>query len=282
VTGRGARADAASSTLVESVLSMMRYPVKSARPEVLDAAVVAADGLPGDRGWACIDGTDGTVGSAKHPGRWGRLLEVGAVLGADGTSVTVTVDGRGPFPAGTPEADRALSELLGRAVRLSPEVPPGARLHRLLPDVDGMVPSWMAGAPGSETVTELAGGRFADFGALHLVTTGALAALSARVGTPVPAARFRPNLVLDAPADPEPGTELRAGGAVLRVLFPTPRCVVPSLAQEGYPADRAVLATLARHYRRDLAGLGRGACFGVYAEVLSPGPVAVGDPVRPM
>ncbi|GAB7051721.1 hypothetical protein [Catenuloplanes indicus] len=39
-------------------------------------------------------------------------------------------------------------------------------------------------------------------------------------------------------------------------------------AQPGHDADRALLATLARHYRRDLPGLGRGACFGSYAEVL--------------
>jgi uncharacterized protein len=275
--GSAGTADAASSSVVESLVRMLRYPVKSARPEVLRTAVAGADGLPGDREWACLDGVDGTVGSAKHPGRWGALLEVGAACDGDGVTVTV---GGSAYRAGTPEADSALGARLGRAVRLSREVPAGARLHRLLPDVDGMVPTWMDGAPGSETVTPIASGRFADFGAVHLVTTGALAALSARVGAAVPAIRFRPNLVLDAPADPEPGTELRIGGALLRVQFPTPRCVVPGLAQESHPADRAVLSALARHYRRDLPGLGRGACFGVYAEILEPGPLTVGDPVH--
>lgn len=260
---------------METVVSVLRYPVKSARPETLHESVAGTNGLPGDREWACVEVADGTVGSAKHPRRWGALLDVGTALTPDG--LVVTVRGR-DYPADA--ADAALSALIGRPVRLTREVPAGARLHRLLPDVDGMVPSWMAGAPGDETVTEIAGGRFADFGALHLVTTGALRALADRRGAPVPAARFRPNLVLDAPADPEPGTELRIGGARLRVQFPAPRCVVPGLAQEGHDADRALLSTLARHYRRNVPGLGVGVCFGTYAEVLDPGPITVGDRIH--
>jgi hypothetical protein len=72
----------------------------------------------------------------------------------------------------------------------------------------GLVPEWMTGAtPGAELVTEISGarpdGRFVDYGAVHMLTTGALAGLARRLGrSAVDAARFRPNLVLDAARDP--------------------------------------------------------------------------------
>jgi uncharacterized protein YcbX len=267
---------------MDSVMSILRYPVKSARGERLSEVEVTADGLAGDREWACLDVADGTVGSLKHPRRWGRLLDVGAT--ATGPAVTVHVNEQA-LPAGSPQADAALTAHLGRDVRLSRTVPDGARLHRELPDLAGMVPDWMASAaPGSELVTDIAGarpgGRFVDFGAVHLVSTGALAGLAGRLGrAEVPATRFRPNLVIDAPADPDPGTELRVGDAVLRVLFPTPRCVVPGLDKPEAPTDRALLAELAGNYRINLPGFGRAACFGSYAEVLQPGRIQVGQTV---
>ena len=72
-------------------------------------------------------------------------------------------------------------------MRLSRELPPDARLHRTLPDEVGMVPEWMSGTePGQETITTIAGtervGRFVDFGAVHIVTTGALDLLGQRIG----------------------------------------------------------------------------------------------------
>ncbi|AGL17795.1 MOSC domain-containing protein [Actinoplanes sp. N902-109] len=168
----------------------------------------------------------------------------------------------------------------------------------------------MAGVgAGNETAAAFAGSgadrRFVDFGAVHVITTGALERLGAQAGRAVDPVRFRPNLVVDAPADPEPGRVFRAGDAVLRVVSPTPRCVVPGLGQGGpdqdgpdqdgpdqdgpdqagpgqnhpVPADLALLSVLARHHRRPVADLGRAACFGTYAEVVRPGRVRVGDPV---
>jgi uncharacterized protein YcbX len=272
---------------VSRVVDVLRYPVKSAVGERLQAVDVEEGGLRGDRAWACIDAADGTVGSAKHPGRWGRLLDVRATIaevGVEDPPVTVHVNGQQHL-AGTDEVDAALTAHLGRPVRLSRTVPEGARLHRLLPDQAGLVPTWMDGAAGEALVTEVTGarpgGRFVDFGAVHLVTTSALADLARRVGrADVAAVRFRPNLVLDLPADPEPGTELRIGDVALRVLMPTPRCLVPGLVDGSMSVDRALLSTLARDYRTDLPGIGRAACFGFYAEVLHAGQVHVGQRVR--
>jgi uncharacterized protein YcbX len=139
--------------------------------------------------------------------------------------------------------------------------------------------------PGQELLTDVAGalpgGRFVDFGAVHLLTTGALERLGRGLGRAVDASRFRPNLVVDAPVDPQPGQELRVGDVVLRVLLPTPRCVVPGLDPGGGPAtDRELLRVLASTHRVPVGDLGRAACFGVYAEVLQPGRVELGQQVR--
>ncbi len=254
------------------VAGIWRYPVKSTRGESLDEVTVGASGLAGDRVWACVD--DETIGSAKHPRRWGGLLEVRA----SGEPATVDVGGT-RCPAGSAEADEALSKHLGRTVRLTRDEPATARIYRLMPDEADMVPDWLTGMrPGQERIEDAGGfaqtGRFVDFAAVHLVTTGALAGLGAA------AARFRPNLLVEADADPEPGTELTIGDVVLRVRFPTPRCIVPSLAQGELPADPGLLRTLAKHYRREVFGTGKAACFGVYADVVHPGSLGVGSAVR--
>jgi len=252
------------------VVALRRYPLKSARGESLTSAVVETSGLAGDRVWACVDPTDGTIGSAKHPRRWGGLLSVRAAL--RGPDLLVNLGGDDLSVA---EAEPALARHLGLPVRLTREVPAGARLHRTLPGVDGMVPDWMSGTrPGEDAITPVGGagaGGFVDFAPVHLVTTGALARLGAA------AVRFRPNIVLDTDDDLPDGAELGLGDVVLRILSPTPRCVIPSLAHgPDQPPDTDLLRTLARHYRVPVAGLGKAACFGSYAEVLRAGELHVG------
>src|SRR5690348_1158022 len=109
---------------MQTVVGLVRYPLKSAQGERLESADVDHDGVHGDRAWACLDDSDGTIGSAKHPRRWGRLLDVGATLrdGAGNPALVVTVDGRSLL-AGTADADAALSSHLNRRVRLSQDVP---------------------------------------------------------------------------------------------------------------------------------------------------------------
>jgi len=246
--------------------------------------IVDLEGVRGDRGWACLDEVDGTVGSAKHPDRWGRLLGVNAQVDEQSREVVVQVQGRRAV-AGSELADTLLSEHLGRPVRLTGTVPERARLHRRLPEEPGLMPDWMDAVPGQELVTELSGarpgGRFVDFGPVHLVTTGALAELARQLGRgSVDADRFRPNVIIDAAHDPVPGQELTIGDVVLRVVLPTPRCVVPGLDDEGGAVDRQLLGTLAKRHRTAVGDLGRAACFGVYAKVLQPGQLTLGQVIR--
>jgi uncharacterized protein YcbX len=67
---------------------------------------------------------------------------------------------------------------------------------------------------------------------------------------------------------------------VLRATIPTPRCVVTTLPQGELPHDPGILRTVAQQNLLDLGEFGRSACLGVYADVVQPGVVRCGDPVR--
>jgi hypothetical protein len=60
----------------------------------------------------------------------------------------------------------------------------------------------------------------------------------------------------------------------------TPRCAIPTLAHGDLPRDTNALRVLAGHNRLPVPGMGEVACAGIYAEVVSPGPVRHGDTVR--
>src|SRR2546430_11795801 len=58
-----------------SVLSVLRYPVKSMMGKELTAADVREGGLIGDRAYALIDNSTGKIASAKNPRKWARLFD---------------------------------------------------------------------------------------------------------------------------------------------------------------------------------------------------------------
>jgi uncharacterized protein len=102
-------------------------------------------------------------------------------------------------------------------------------------------------------------------------------------GRPVDARRFRMLIEVagaDRPHEEDEwiGHEVRIGEAVVRVTRPDPRCVIttqdPDTGERDFPTLHVI-----RGYRGVREG--RHLDFGVYADVVSPGTVRVGDDVRP-
>jgi uncharacterized protein YcbX len=91
--------------------------------------------------------------------------------------------------------------------------------------------------------------------------------------------RFRMLLELDGPVahgeDEWHNRRVRVGDVTLLVGDPTPRCAVPSASPDTGVRDRDVL----RELLEQRAPADGEACMGVYAEVLEPGLVRVGDEV---
>ena len=92
--------------------------------------------------------------------------------------------------------------------------------------------------------------------------------------------RFRMLLELDDLAPHAEDTwrhrRVRIGAATLVVGDPTPRCAVPSASPDTGTRDRDVL----RELLEQRGPVGGEPCMGVYAEVLEPGVVRVGDAVE--
>ena len=107
---------------------------------------------------------------------------------------------------------------------------------------------------------------------LSLITTRSIAELGERVGFELHPQRFRPNVLVesDVREDEWLGRELRIGGMVMRVDERDSRCVIVNIDPTTLERSPSVLKTLAKE---------RSACVGVYGSCVTPGVVAVGDPV---
>lgn len=129
-------------------------------------------------------------------------------------------------------------------------------------------------------------GAYHDLAPIHLVTTATLARLRAlEPDCDWDVRRFRANLLLDDGSgdvrfaeDALLGGRLRGrSGVELTVGLPTPRCVVPTGAQEHLPHDPRILRTVVREHRIDLGPFGRHGCAGAYAKVVRHGRLRTGE-----
>ena len=228
-------------------------------------------GIRGDRRFYLVDDEGGLVNAKRVP----ALLAVRAAAEngrlslrlPDGTTVEADVQlGEERLETnfyGRPVAGRivegpwgdALSELAGKSIRV-------ARTEREGDGVD----------------------RGRDAGAT-LVSTGSLEALRSTAGaeTPVDGRRFRMTIGIDG-VEPHAedgwiGAEVRVGGAVVGVRAHVGRCAVTTLDPDRGIRDLDTLGAIAA-YRGNVATR-EPLPFGVWCEVVEPGPVAVGDSVEP-
>ncbi len=111
---------------------------------------------------------------------------------------------------------------------------------------------------------------------LALLTTQTIASLAAMVNATLDAQRFRPNLLIETvgdepfPEDAWVGSVLRIGGACVRAELRDERCVVVNIDPKTAERNPTILRAIARE---------RQTCLGIYGSTVTPGIVAVGDPV---
>lgn len=287
-----------------NISELWRYPVKSMLGERRDRTAVTATGVAGDRAYAVLDRSDGKVASAKNPRKWRVLLSCRAefleepVAGEAPPPVRITLADGTVVTSDDKSVHDVLSKFLGREVTLADAAPQGSTFEETWPDIEGMAPtefidSTRVRSDEGEAVSDLAlglaaaPGSFFDLAPVHLVTSSSLDELSRlQPGSRFVSQRFRPNVLIDAPAagfveNGWVGETLRLGAdASVNVMMPTMRCVMTTLAQGDLPDDRAVLRAATDHNRVEISGLGHWACVGAYASVVTPGSICIGDAIE--
>lgn len=252
------------------LIEIARYPVKSLQGELVTTAAIDRDGLRGDRTWGIRDEATGKVLTGR---REPQLLFASATLTSDGVPAITLPNGARCDRPGV-ETDAALSEWLGKPVRLMPAVEvPAARAEYFADATDD----------ASEAIEwTMPAGRFVDAAPLLVVTTASLRAATALYPQgDWNARRFRANLVLDndlGDAEGEGWIEdawcgesvLRIGDVRLAPVEPCMRCTMITRPQPGLGEDRDLFRTLARHH---------GGRFGAWTTVTVGGIVNVGDDV---
>jgi uncharacterized protein len=268
-------------TVLGSIVSLWRYPVKSMLGEELNASEVTKRGLLGDRAYALVDSADGKVASAKNPRKWPQLFDCRAALadvpraGVKAPPVRVTLPDGTIVNSEQSDLNQIFSKVLKREVKLSglPDVQT-ATAEEYWPDIEGL--------DHRNAVTDfpLPEGTFFDCALVHLLTTATLDRLRGLYPQGrFEVRRFRPNIVVET-ANVERdfvenawiGQVLAIGDSVrLSVTGPCPRCVMTTLPQGDLPKDTGILRAAAQHNRANI---------GIYASVLEAGTVRRGDSVR--
>ena len=241
-----------------SVAALWRHPIKGHGVEAIDAVTLAAgETLPWDRRWAIAqagakaeDGVWSPCGNFSRGAKSPRLMAIRARVDEAAGVVelrhpeagTITVD---------PDAPEDAARLVDWAAALADPGKP--RPERVVRAPVGMTDS--------------------AFPSVAILGTSSLQALSERVGTPLAQERFRGNVWLDGlPPFGEfdlVGREIRIGSARLAVRERISRCKATAANPDTGQIDADTLGALR-------AGWGAQE-FGVYAEVIAGGRVAVGD-----
>jgi uncharacterized protein len=223
------------------VRSLHRYPVKSLLGEDLDVLDVDERGVTGDRLWS-VRTPDNKIGSGKTTRRFEAIpgLLMLRARTVDG-QVEITLPDGGTRLAHDPEADRALTDQLGRPVTLARES-----------DVSHF-----------------------DDGPVSVLAVESVAAVCRDRRGCMDASRFRSNIVLCGlppfGEDAWVGRLISVGEVRLEVTMRSVRCVMIDMQTADLPAQPGNLRAV---------GQANDACLGVVARVVRPGRVRVGDHVR--
>jgi uncharacterized protein len=227
-------------TEVGRVAALWRYPVKSMAAEPLEEVEVAWAGFAGDRRWAFV-----RSGIERSGFPWMTIRQRSNM----GEYRPSFVDPSRPDDSRTVVSTPTGDELEVVDPALAAELGEGVRVIKQDRGVFDAMP-------------------------LSLISTQSVAALGALVGSELDPLRFRPNLLIEAsePYEEETwvGSVVRVGGMAMRVDQQDERCAIVTVDPVTSERNPAVLRTIAQQ---------RDTCMGVYGSTVTPGRVAVGDPV---
>lgn len=248
-----------------NIAAIYRYPVKGLTPEPLDrVALTPGEGLPQDRRFALAHGnTQFDVGApAWMPktnflmlARNERLARLKTQFDEASGVLTIQRDGKAV-------ASGNLQEVAGRTV------------------IEQFFAAYMGSeARGAPKIVEAPGHMFSDTArkVVSIIGLESVRDLERVVRAPVDPRRFRANVYVEGGRAWQEfdwlGKELRLGSARLRVVDKIDRCAATNVDPETGLRDLNIPLSLQQGFQH--------VCTGIYAEVLTGGTAAVGDPLIP-
>lgn len=246
-----------------AVVGIYRYPVKGLSAEAMTAVNLApGETLPLDRAWAIENGRGGFDPAAPcflpkihflMLMRDERLATLETRFEEETEALTIfrggkaVVTGRLSSPAGRMVIEQFFAAYMAQSLRGAPKV---------------------VSAPGHS---------FTDSRRkyVHLVNLASVREVERAAARSINPLRFRPNVVVDG-AEPWSefswvGRDILAGRVGLRVLKRTERCAATNVDPATGARDMDIPAVLGRKWGH--------MDFGIYAEVIAPGTLSIGDAI---
>lgn len=245
--------------MTATLTEIWRHPIKSHGREPLETVTLdAGKAMPMDRVWAVAHERSDADGHAwVSCGHFCRVAKLPTLM-----AITATYD--------TATGDITLRHPDAQDLTFDPETD-SARfigwVGALIPDGDALRPARLVKAQ-SQAFTD------SDFPSVTLCNHASHRAVEQRLGRPLSHLRWRGNLWIDGLAPWEEfdwdNREIRIGNVVLRVRERTDRCKSTHSNPETGIRDADVLGALDSWGHQD---------FSVRAEVISGGPLSIGDEV---
>jgi uncharacterized protein YcbX len=252
---------------VARVRAIYLSPVKSLGLMQAERTPVTPDGIPGDRAFVVLDDRD-EVATLR---RYGALALARSHFDVERNELRLLLPDSRDVCAAVVDGPEHEVLMFGRPLRGAIVEGPWAKEL-----------SELTGVP--MRLMRALGGSAQDSHAVSLLSLGSVEQLSARAELPqtLDARRFRNTLLIEGTGAHEEdswvGRQVRAGTAVLRVAERDQRCSLITKNPDTGERDLDTLRVLASYRRQEDGEV----CLGVYADVIEPGEVAVGDSVEPI
>lgn len=281
-----------------SIGQIYRYPVKSMGGEQLERTDVGTNGVLGDRAWAVRDEVKGGIKGAK---KFPALMQCQAryldAPSAEQPSARAEIELPDGSRVSTDDQDAAsrISAAIGNEVSLWPLMPKSDLAHyrrtggEALANEEGLravfarepdepLPD-LSVFPAELMEYESPLGTYFDAFPLLIMTRAGLDFIQPNAGeSTIDVRRFRPNLVVETEGTDQgfieedwAGKKMRIGNLTVQCEVICPRCVMVTHGFDDLPKDPTIMRTLVRE---------TGGHLGVYASVIEPGAVSVGDEVE--
>ena len=269
-----------------------QYPAKSMLGVQVDTAMLAADGVVGDRMWALRDEVRGAIASAR---RVSGISALTASVVADGRALSIRLPDGSTVSDTDPDVDEKLSAAVHHRVSLWAKQPASNVDHyrRGRSDSDDMMAELRAvfGRLPDEPLPDFSifppeiiefeypPGNYFDCYPLMIMSTSAIDSLrTALPGSTIDERRFRPSLVVDTETlggHPEfawIGRRMLIGATEVEIRSGCPRCaMITNEFSHDLPRDTSILRHVVRNLDQNV---------GVYATIVRGGEIALGDSVE--